>query len=112
MSYSAAYLEAASRSVLLKKCFKKVASACNFIKKETLAQVFSFKFCTFLTEHLRETSATYLIYMLWSKLLKNIHEEIYFFSQGLETLNLNGIDSLTDIVLTNNRNLHFKDFTQ
>ena len=37
--------------------FNKVAEACNFIKKETLAQVFSFEFCkisknTFFTEHL------------------------------------------------------------
>ena len=36
--------------------------ACNFIKKETLAQVFSCEFCeisknTFFTEHLRETAS-------------------------------------------------------
>ena len=36
--------------------------ACNFIKKETLAQVFSFEFCeisknTFSTEHLRTTAS-------------------------------------------------------
>ena len=36
--------------------------ACNFIKKETLAQVFSCKFCeisknTFFTEHLRATTS-------------------------------------------------------
>ena len=45
--------------------------ACNFIKKETLTQVFSCQFCeifknTFLTEHLRvtashETRKTFLI---------------------------------------------------
>ena len=38
------------------------ASACNFIKKETLARVFSFDFCeisknTFFTEHLRATTS-------------------------------------------------------
>ena len=38
------------------------AGACNFIKKETLAQVFSFEFCeiskkTFFTEHLRTTAS-------------------------------------------------------
>ena len=37
------------------------APACNFIKKETLAQVFSCEFCetsknTFFTEHLRATA--------------------------------------------------------
>ena len=36
--------------------------ACNFIKKETLAQVFSCEFCeisknTFFIEHLRETAS-------------------------------------------------------
>ena len=35
------FTEAATRSVLLEK----VASACNFTKKETLAQVFSCEFC-------------------------------------------------------------------
>ena len=38
------------------------ASACNFIKKETLARVFSFDFCeisknTSFTEHLRATTS-------------------------------------------------------
>ena len=38
------------------------AKACNFIEKETLAQVFSCKFCksfknTFFTEHLGETAS-------------------------------------------------------
>ena len=38
--------------------------ACNFIKKETLAQVFSCEFCeisenTFLTEHFRTTGSEY-----------------------------------------------------
>ena len=38
------------------------ASACNFIKKETLAQVFSCEFCeiyknTFITEQLRVTTS-------------------------------------------------------
>ena len=42
------------------------AQACNFIKKETLAQVFSCKFCeiskiTFFTEHLWMTASDLLI---------------------------------------------------
>ena len=46
--------------------FNKVAGgACNFIKKETLAQVFSCEFCeifknTFFTEHLRTTASKIL----------------------------------------------------
>ena len=41
---------------------KKVFEACNFIKKETLAQVFSCEFCeisknTFFTEHLYTTAS-------------------------------------------------------
>ena len=39
-----------------------LSAACNFIKKETLAQVFSYEFCeisknTFFTEHLRTTAS-------------------------------------------------------
>ena len=39
------------------------AEGCNFIKKETLAQVFSREFCeifknTFFTEHLQATAST------------------------------------------------------
>ena len=39
----------------------------SFIKKETLAQVFSYEFCeisknTFFTEHLRATASVYLHY--------------------------------------------------
>ena len=42
--------------------FNKVASACNFIKKETLAQVFYCEFCeisknNFFTEHLWTTAS-------------------------------------------------------
>ena len=42
----------------------KVACQCNFIKKETLAQVFYCKFCeifknTFVTEHLRATASIF-----------------------------------------------------
>ena len=42
--------------------FNKVALACNFIKKETPAQVFSSEFCeisknTFFTEHLWKTAS-------------------------------------------------------
>ena len=50
--------EAATRSVL----WKKVLQACNFIKKDTLGQVFSCEFCeiwknTFFTEHLWTTAS-------------------------------------------------------
>ena len=43
-------------------CQSLQAEACNFIKKETLAQVFSFEFCefsknTFFTEHLWATAS-------------------------------------------------------
>ena len=59
------YSEAANRGVLSKKVFLEISqnsqentcAACNFIKKEALAQVFSCESCeisknTFLTEHL------------------------------------------------------------
>ena len=41
-----------------------VPEACNFIKKESLTQVFSFEFCeisknTFFTEHLGTTTSLY-----------------------------------------------------
>ena len=41
------------------------ASACNFIQKETLGQVFSYEFCeisknTFSTEHLWATASAFL----------------------------------------------------
>ena len=46
--------------------FNKVALACNFIKKETPAQVFSSEFCeisknTFFTEHLWKTASLHVI---------------------------------------------------
>ena len=45
-------------------CFNKFVEAYNFIKKETLAQVFSCEFCeisknTFFTEHLWTTASIY-----------------------------------------------------
>ena len=57
---SSSELEAVTRGFLCKNVFflcKKVPKACNFIKKETLAQVFSCEFCeisknTLFTEHL------------------------------------------------------------
>ena len=64
--------EAATGGVLWKKLFLEILQnsrentcarqVCNFIKKETSAQVFSFKFCeisqnTFLTEHLWATAS-------------------------------------------------------
>ena len=59
--------EAATRGVLYEKCAR-VSScrpeACNFIKKETLAQVVSCEFCeisknTFVTQHLWKTASDY-----------------------------------------------------
>ena len=49
-------------STTKKKGIQKKPEACNFIKKETLAQVFSCKFCeisknTFFTEHLWTTAS-------------------------------------------------------
>ena len=56
---------------------------CNFIKKETLAQVFSFEFCkisknTFFTEHLRATTSevyknNYFENHLWTAASENQH---------------------------------------
>ena len=45
------------------------AKACHFIKKETLAQMFSCEFCeifknTFFTEHLWTTSSRFRIFLL------------------------------------------------
>ena len=45
-----------------KGVLKNFVSACSFIKKETLAQVFSYEFCeifknTFFVEHLRATAS-------------------------------------------------------
>ena len=52
------------KNVFFKCCriHRKTPEACNFIKKETLAQVFSCKFCnifknTFFTEQLRTTAS-------------------------------------------------------
>ena len=55
--------EAATEGVLLKKGVLKI---CKFIKKETLAQVFSWKFyeifkTTFFTEHFRTTALDFLM---------------------------------------------------
>ena len=58
------------------------ASACNFIKKETLVQVFSCEFCeffknVFLTEHLLETASV----------VKKIVIDVFF--DWRETLSIN-----------------------
>ena len=47
------------------------ASVCNFIKKETLAQIFSYEFCeisknTYFTEHLWATASS-----CWQKYVQN-----------------------------------------
>ena len=79
--YNVQRTEAATRGVLCKKVFLEIsqnsqentcarvsfliklqAQACNFIKKETLAQVFSCEFCevsknTFFTEHVWATAS-------------------------------------------------------
>ena len=68
-------LEAATRGVLWNKVFLEISQnsqenrpeACNFIKKETLTQVFSSDFCeisknTFFTEYLWTTASIYWNY--------------------------------------------------
>ena len=51
-------------------CLIKLQASGNFLKKETLAQVFSCEFCdisknTFFAEHLRVTAS--VLYILWEK---------------------------------------------
>ena len=75
------YTKAATRGILLKKIFLEISQnsqenncarvsslmklqACSLIKKETLAQLFSYKFCeisknTFFTEHIWTTASDY-----------------------------------------------------
>ena len=65
----AACPEAATTGVLGKKMFLEIsqnAQACNFMKKESLAQVFFCEFCkisknTFFTEHVWTTASGYRI---------------------------------------------------
>ena len=50
--------------------------ACSFIKKETLAQVFSCEFCktfksTFFTEHLREIAS--ILDVFWTSYIRSIY---------------------------------------
>ena len=51
--------------------------ACNFVKKETLAQVFSYEFCeisknTFPTEHLWTTASVITMYLVWIHLYSKL----------------------------------------
>ena len=86
MPYLLSHIEAATRGVPYKKEFLKIlqnsqentcvrvtfliklhAEACNFIKKETMAQVFSCEFYeifknTSFTEHLRPTTSGHIFY--------------------------------------------------
>ena len=84
---------------LLTTLLQKQPQACNFIKKETLAQMFSSEFCeisenTFFTEHLWTTASlnTPLIIFLSLSNLKNVHilVQLYFHiiirRSGLEVL--------------------------
>ena len=73
--------KAATRGVLLKKMLLEISknsqkntcapgAACNFIKKETLVQVFSGEFCeisknTFFIEHLRTTASYRSVVNVW-----------------------------------------------
>ena len=59
-------LEAATGGVLWKKVFQKISQAWNFVKKETLAQVFSCKFCEIFknTFFLQNTSGGCFPYLL------------------------------------------------
>ena len=66
------------------------SEACNFIKKETLAQVFSCDFCeifqnTFFTEHLRATASEnhYLLFYVDSNFRKTEIKKISTFSAAL-----------------------------
>ena len=103
--------EAATKSVLCKKMFLEISQnsqentctrvsflikACNFIKKETLAQVFSWEFCEifkniFFTEHLWTTASSSAFYFSrmfpdpLSKYLKNMKPH-FIFNLSLQTL--------------------------
>ena len=72
--------------------------ACNFTKKETLAQVFSCEFCeisknTFFTEHLWATASVYQTFLFFMKsiygrgqrgvfkTLQNIYDEAFLWKQ-------------------------------
>ena len=83
--------EAATRAVLQERCtwkFRKihrkipVPEACNFIKKETLAEVFSFEFCeifknTFFTEHLRATASAVNAYIEFLRNCLGLYDEVF-----------------------------------
>ena len=67
--------KAATRGVLQKKVFLEICAACNFIKQEALAQVFSCEFCkisknTFFTEHLWKTASV----LCWLKNVISFHD--------------------------------------
>ena len=54
------------------------AQACNFIKKETLAQVFSCEFCkifknTFFTEHILATASAHVMNLLLFLILESVN---------------------------------------
>ena len=78
--------EAATRGVLCKKVFLE----CNFIKKETLAQVFSCEFCeisknTFFTEHVWATASIKSVCMsvmlhIYRNLFQNLRSTLKPFS--------------------------------
>ena len=97
--------EAATRGVIWKKVFLEILQnsqynknaaglrpmACNFIKKETLAQVFSYEFCKiskniFFTEHLWPTDSEHFLgssYLFWKKknemAIRETHQQIKIF---------------------------------
>ena len=81
--------EAATTGVLLEKVFLEISQnsqenpccrpeACNFVKTETLVQMFSCEFCeisknTFFTEHFRAT-ASVLVWLICKFFLITMHE--------------------------------------
>ena len=70
-------LRSSHRSCSVKKGVLKSFEACNFTKKESLAQVFSCKFCklsksNFFTEHLQTTASDFFIQDLYRKYEKNL----------------------------------------
>ena len=60
------------------------AETCNFIKKETLAQVFSYEFYeisnnTFFTEHLQETASWQTVFVfIWVNISNIINLLLYY----------------------------------
>ena len=82
--YIAKVSRALSSQRPLRGCFR--PESCNFIKKETLAQVFSCEFCeisknTFLTEHIWTIASEFLRQLQEVKIFDWYMFIVYWFSQ-------------------------------